>query len=121
MTSSQKATGFFQLMSFQKMIASLKYTRLNQIVLVCAACLSLPVLARANNAGGFTTLVTTAVTTGTETFNGHTDHYLDKYGQIIVQSTNTPGKTYLSAKADGLEAAGLALQSQAVKSRTALP
>ena len=31
----------------------------------------------ANNPGGFTTLVTTAVTTGTETYDGHTDHYLD--------------------------------------------
>ena len=33
--------------------------------------------ARANNPGGFTPLVTTAVTTGTETFGSHTDHYLD--------------------------------------------
>ena len=33
--------------------------------------------ARANNPGGFTTLVTTAVTTGTETYGANTDHYLD--------------------------------------------
>jgi rhamnogalacturonan endolyase len=77
-------------MSFQKMIASLKYTRLNQIVLVCAACLSLPVLARANNPGGFTTLVTTAVTTGTETFNGHTDHYLDNgILHVLIQNSGS--------------------------------
>jgi len=31
----------------------------------------------ANNPGGFTTLVTTPVTTGTETFGSGTDHYLD--------------------------------------------
>ena len=31
----------------------------------------------ANNPGGFTTAVTTAVTTGTETYNSATDHYLD--------------------------------------------
>ncbi len=31
----------------------------------------------ANNPGGFTTLVTTSVTTGTETVNGHADRYLD--------------------------------------------
>jgi rhamnogalacturonan endolyase len=33
--------------------------------------------AMANNPGGFTPLVTTAVTTGTETFGSQTDHYLD--------------------------------------------
>ncbi len=33
--------------------------------------------AQANNAGGFTTAVTTAVTTGTEAFSTRTDHYLD--------------------------------------------
>jgi hypothetical protein len=31
----------------------------------------------ANSPGGFTTLVTTSVTTGTETFGSQTDHYLD--------------------------------------------
>lgn len=31
----------------------------------------------ANNAGGFTTLVTANVTTGTETYGNHTDHFLD--------------------------------------------
>ena len=31
----------------------------------------------ANNAGGFTTNVTTAVTTGTETYGANTDHFLD--------------------------------------------
>jgi rhamnogalacturonan endolyase len=31
----------------------------------------------ANNPGGFTPLVTAAVTTGTESYNGHTDHFLD--------------------------------------------
>jgi hypothetical protein len=48
-----------------------------QNVLVLAGAIFLPVFASANNPGGFTTLVTTAVTTGTETFNGHTDHFLD--------------------------------------------
>ncbi|HVU37162.1 MAG TPA: polysaccharide lyase family protein, partial [Opitutales bacterium] len=33
--------------------------------------------ALANNPGGFTTLVTTPVTTGTDSFKGHTDHFLD--------------------------------------------
>jgi len=32
---------------------------------------------RANEAGGFTALISTPVTTGTETFGTHTDHYLD--------------------------------------------
>ncbi|HEU6448050.1 MAG TPA: polysaccharide lyase family protein [Verrucomicrobiae bacterium] len=41
----------------------------------------------ANNAGGFTTLVTTPVTTGTETYNGHTDHYLDN-GILHVDITS---------------------------------
>jgi hypothetical protein len=33
--------------------------------------------AQANNAGGFTAAVTTAVTTGTESFGANTDHFLD--------------------------------------------
>ena len=47
------------------------------ISLLVAMVLLPLVPARANNPGGFTTLVTTAVTTGTETFGGHTDHFLD--------------------------------------------
>ena len=42
-----------------------------------AALLWLANVAEANNAGGFTPLVTTAVTTGTESFGANTDHYLD--------------------------------------------
>ena len=42
-----------------------------------AGFLFFPDLLFANNAGGFTTQVTTAVTTGTETFGNHTDHFLD--------------------------------------------
>ncbi len=45
--------------------------------LCCAGLLFLPHTARANNPGGFTPLVTTAVTTGTETVNGHADRFLD--------------------------------------------
>ena len=48
--------------------------RLWPTLAVLACCV---VLARANNPGGFTSSVTTAVTTGTETVNGHTDRYLD--------------------------------------------
>jgi autotransporter-associated beta strand protein len=43
--------------------------------LLVAVTLVLP--AFANNPGGFTSLVTTSVTTGTETVNGHSDRYLD--------------------------------------------
>jgi len=44
---------------------------------VVIANLMLALAGFANNPGGFTTLVTAPVTTGTETFNGHTDNYLD--------------------------------------------
>ncbi len=42
----------------------------------------------ANNPGGFTTLVTTTVTTGTETVNGHADRYLDN-GILHVSIQNS--------------------------------
>jgi len=37
----------------------------------------LPTASFANNPGGFTTVVTTAVTTGTESYGANTDHFLD--------------------------------------------
>lgn len=46
------------------------------------------VLAFANNPGGFTPLVTTPVTTGTETFGSHTDHYLDNGILHVLISPN---------------------------------
>jgi len=46
-------------------------------LLSLAGILFIPCSSFANNPGGFTTLVTTAVTTGTETVNGHADRYLD--------------------------------------------
>lgn len=50
---------------------------LGLLPLCLAGVLFYPEPSFANYAGGFTLLVTTAVTTGTETFNSHTDHYLD--------------------------------------------
>lgn len=50
------------------------------LVGVLLALISLPFFSNtvlANNAGGFTTTVTTAVTTGTEAFGSQTDHFLD--------------------------------------------
>ena len=46
-------------------------------ILWLAGILFFAASAFANNPGGFTPLVTTAVTTGTETVNGHADRYLD--------------------------------------------
>lgn len=48
---------------------------LTWLLAVAGAAISLT--ASANQAGGFTTLVTTAVTTGTETYGAKTDRYLD--------------------------------------------
>src|SRR5262245_39448108 len=42
----------------------------------------------ANNPGGFTPLVTTPVITGTQTFNGRTDRYLDNGILRVLISTN---------------------------------
>ena len=65
----------------------------------------------ANNPGGFTPAVTTAVTTGTETVNGHADRYLDN-GILHVSIQNNgsvdsikylkPGNAG-TPKADGVE------------------
>ncbi len=46
-------------------------------LVAAAAHLTLALTVLANNPGGFTTLVTAPVTTGTEAFNGHTNTYLD--------------------------------------------
>ena len=57
------------------------------VPLCLAFVLFFPTCSFANYAGGFTTLVTTAVSTGTETYNGHTDHYLDN-GILHVDLTS---------------------------------
>ena len=74
-----------------------------QNVLVLAGAIFLPVFASANNPGGFTTLVTTAVTTGTETFNGHTDHFLDNgiLRAEITSSGSVESLKYLKPGTDG--------------------
>jgi Polysaccharide lyase family 4, domain III/Polysaccharide lyase family 4, domain II len=59
------------------------------VLLVCVLGLGCwPNSSFANYAGGFTSLVTTNVTTGTETYNGHTDHYLDN-GILHVDITSS--------------------------------
>jgi hypothetical protein len=60
-----------------------------------AAALFLTHSALANNAGGFTTLVTTTVTTGTETLNGSLNHYLDNG---ILHVSITPNGSVASIK-----------------------
>lgn len=56
--------------------------------LCVAGVLFLQNLSFANHPGGFTPLVTTPVATGTETYNGHTDHYLDN-GILHVDITSS--------------------------------
>ncbi len=56
---------------------SLKAWQAGWLVICLTANLFFSNPVQANNAGGFTTAVTTAVTTGTETYGSQTDHYLD--------------------------------------------
>ena len=74
-----------------------------QNFLVVAGTMLLPLFASANNPGGFTTLVTTPVTTGTETFNGHTDHFLDNgiLRAEITSSGSVESLKYLKPGAAG--------------------
>lgn len=69
--------------------------------------LSLPYPATANRAGGFTTLVTKAVTTGTESFGSATDHYLDNGILHVDLSSNgsVDSMKYLKPGTSGTPAA----------------
>src|ERR1700744_907566 len=64
------------------------WQRIARLFLLIGGLLLLPGELIANNAGGFTPLVTTAVTTGTETFGGHTDHFLDNGILHVLVSPN---------------------------------
>ena len=64
------------------------FQKIYQLGLLTGACYLLGLSAWANNPGGFTTLVTTAVTTGTEMVNGHADRYLDN-GILHVSIQNS--------------------------------
>ncbi|HTB63248.1 MAG TPA: polysaccharide lyase family protein [Opitutales bacterium] len=72
-------------------------------------------LASANDAGGFTTLVTTPVTTGTEAFGNHTDHFLDN-GILhvdVASNGNVESIKYLKPGLSGTPAAnGVQMISQ---------
>ena len=69
-------------------IAALSNVRLFQVILIFTAHLSFAPFSFANNPGGFTTLVTTPVTTGTEAFGSQTDHFLDNGILHVLVSTN---------------------------------
>jgi len=69
----------------------------------------------ANSPGGFTSTVTTAVTTGTETFAGHTDHFLDN-GILhvdVASNANVESIKYLKPGSSGTPSAnGVQMISQ---------
>ena len=70
---------------------------------------------RANNAGGFVSTVTTSVTTGTETFGGATDHFLDNgiLHVIVTANGSVASIKYLKPGSSGTpEANGTEMVSQ---------
>jgi autotransporter-associated beta strand protein len=83
---------------------------------LCAAIFSLlPNYLLANNPGGFSSLVTTAVTTGTETYNGHADRYLDNgiLHVLIENNGSVESIHYLKPGSSGTpEANGTEMVSQ---------
>ena len=80
----------------------LRIGRLSWLGTLLAICMGVPG-ARANNAGGFTSVVTTTVTTGTEAFSSRTDHYMDNgiLHVLIASNGNVDSIHYLPPGASG--------------------